>query len=111
MNENNTDIERRVESRTLPKQYHSVQFTKQGLNIIYQFKIWNISTKGMCILVREDSHVMSHLKVGDILDMKYYLEEGKRPVDQSKTEIIHITKGKPGQFEGHYLVGLSKLGT
>jgi hypothetical protein len=109
MNENNTDIERRIESRTLPDQYHSVQFTKQGLDITYQFKIWNISTKGMCILVRQDSHVLSHLKVGDILDMHYYLESGKRPVDKSKTEIIHITKGEPGQFEGHYMVGLSKL--
>ncbi len=111
MNDNSTDTDRRIESRTLPDQYHSVQFTKQGLDINYQFKIWNISTKGMCILVREDSDVLSHLKVGDILDMKYYPEEGKVLIDQSKTEIIHITKGEPGWFEGHYLVGLSKLET
>lgn len=109
MSENSTESERRVESRSLPKQYHSVQFTKQGLNITYQFKIRNISTKGMCILVRQDSHVMNHLKEGDILDMQYYHESGKRPADKSKTKIIHITKGKPGQFEGHYLVGLSIL--
>jgi len=109
MNENNKDTERRVESRAIPDQYHSVQFTKQGLDITYQFKIWNISTKGMCILVREDSDIMSHLKVGDILDMSYYLESGKRPVDESRTEIVHITKGEPGQFEGHYMIGLSKL--
>ena len=63
MNENGTESERRVESRSLPTQYHSVQFTKQGLNITYQFKIRNISTKGMCILVREDSHVMNHLNL------------------------------------------------
>ena len=111
MNENNSDTERRIESRAIPDQYHSVQFTKQGLDITYQFKIWNISTKGMCILVREDSDVLSHLKVGDILDMSYYLEAGKRPVDESRTEIVHITKGEPGQFEGHYMLGLSKLET
>ena len=77
----------------------------------YQFKIRNISTKGMCILVRQNSHVISHLEVGNILDMKYYPEEGKGHIDQSKTEIVHITKGKPGWFEGHYLVGLSILRT
>jgi hypothetical protein len=109
MNENTADNERRVESRTIPDQYHSVQFTKQGLDITYQFKIWNISSKGMCILVRQDSPVLKHLKVGDILDMSYYLEDGKRPAEESRTEIIHITKGEPGQFEGHYMVGLSKL--
>ena len=109
MNENNTDKERRGESRTIPDQYHSVQFTKQGLDISYHFKIWNISTKGMCILVRQDSEVLSHLKVGDILDMSYYLQSGKTPVKKSRTEIIHITKAEHGKFEGHYLVGLSKL--
>ena len=62
-------------------------------------------------MVRKNSHVMSHLKVGDILDMKYYPEEEKGFVDQLETEIIHITKGEPGWFEGHYLVGLSKLRT
>jgi len=111
MNDNSTDTDRRIESRTLPDQYHSVQFTKPGLDMTYQFKIRNISTRGMCILVRKNSQVISHLKVGDILDMKYYSEEGKGPIDQSGTEIIHITKGEPGWFEGHYLVGLSKLGT
>ena len=111
MNENNVDNERREESRTTPDKYHSVQFTKQGLDITYQFKIWNISTKGMCILVRQDSPVLSHLRVGDILDMSYYLESGKRPVDDSRTEIIHITKGEPGHYEGHYMVGLSRINT
>ncbi len=111
MNENSTDNERRIESRAIPDEYHSVQFTKQGLDITYQFKIWNISTKGMCILVRQDSQVLRHLKVGDILNMKYYLEAGKSPVDESRTEIIHITKGEPGQYEGHYMVGLSKFET
>ena len=111
MNDHSTDPDRRIESRTLPDQYHSVQFTKLGLDMTYQFKIRNISTRGMCILVRQNSHVISHLKVGDVLDMKYYSEEGKGPIDQLETEIIHITKGEPGWFEGHYLVGLSKLRT
>ena len=54
---------------------------------------------------------MSHLKVGDLLDMEYYSEKGKGPIDQAKTQIKHITKNEQGRFGGHYLVGLSKLGT
>ncbi|MFC1814994.1 hypothetical protein ACFL0M_03415 [Thermodesulfobacteriota bacterium] len=111
MEENSTNADRRFDARVSPDQYHSVQFTTKGLDIIYQFKIWNISTKGMCILVRHDSRMISHLKVGDILDMEYYPEKGKGSIEQAKTQIKHITKNEQGRFEGHYLVGLSKLGT
>ena len=76
--------------------------------MIYQFKIWNIAKKGMCILVRHDSNIMSHLKVGDLLDMEYYSGKGKGPIDQAKTRIKHITKNEQGRFKRHYLVGLSK---
>ncbi len=76
--------------------------------MIYQFKIWNIAKKGMCILVRHDSNIMSHLKVGDLLDMEYYSGKGTKSIDQVKTQIQHITKNEHGQFKGHYIVGLSK---
>ena len=108
MDENNTTkADRRIDDRNPPEQYHSVQFTTKGLNMAYQSKLWDISKKGMCILVRQDSIVMSHLKVGDILDMEYYSEKGKGHTDQAKTEIKHITKNEQGRFKGHYLVGLS----
>ena len=109
MDEISTNSNRTVNDRISHDQYYSVQFTKRELGVLYHFKIWSIPSKGMCILVRLDSPVLSHLKVGDILDMHYYLESGKRPVDDSRTEIIHITKGEPGHYEGHYMVGLSKL--
>lgn len=75
MDENSTKADRRVDAGISPDQYHSVQFTKRDLCIIYQFKIWNIAKKGMCILVRHDSNMMNHLKVGDLLDMEYYSEK------------------------------------
>ena len=109
MNENSTNADRRVVARIPPDQYYSVKFIQRGLGVAYQFKIWNISTKGMCILVRHVSNVMNHLKVGNILDMEYYADNGKGPVDQGNTQIKHITKNEQGRFKGHYLVGLSKL--
>ena len=111
MTENSTSSDRRVDARVSNEQYYSVQFTKRGLGVLYHFKIWNIHSKGMCILVRHDSMIMNHLKVWDILDMQYYSEKGEGPIDLAKTQIKHITKNKQGRFKGHYLVGLFKLGT
>ena len=45
--------ERRSETRAAAERYYSVQFTTEGLASVYQFKLWNISSKGMCILVKE----------------------------------------------------------
>jgi hypothetical protein len=104
-----SSVDRRSEERTLVDRFFSVEFSQKGLNAIYQFKIWNISIKGICILVKEDSALMAHLKVGDVLDMKYYPTDESGPIQQSKTEITHITKDAEGRFKGHFLVGLSIL--
>ena len=109
MKENNKTVERRSEVRTLIDKYFSVEFSKKGLDSLYHFKIWNISSKGMCIVVRQDSDTINHLSVGDILDMKYYPVDESSPAEYSKTEITHITKDDQGRFKGHYLIGLSIL--
>ncbi|MBW2019856.1 MAG: hypothetical protein JRI58_03220 [Deltaproteobacteria bacterium] len=99
-------IEKRSEPRTEVGEYHSVEFRTEDMAFLYQFKIWNISSKGMCLLVREDSDVLKHLKVGDILNMKYRTDDLSSPAEKLKTEIKHITKQDQGPFKGHYLVGL-----
>jgi hypothetical protein len=106
MDENYSNTNRRVGERIPPDKYYSVQFTQKDLCTIYQFKIWDISTKGMCILVRQDSDIMSSLNVGDILDMEYCSDDREVPIEKIKTEIRHITKNEQGRFKGHYLVGL-----
>ena len=101
--------ERRSEKRAIADRYYSVQVTAEGLASVYQFKLWNISTKGMCILVKEESQVLKHLKVGDTLDMTYYLTDSQGAHEDLKTQIKHITQNKDGRFQGHYMVGLSIL--
>lgn len=101
--------ERRSEARTIAERYYSVQFTTEGLASFYQFKLWNISPKGMCILVKEDSEVLNHLNVGDTIEMTYYLTDAQGAHEKMETQIKHITKDVDGRFEGHYLVGLSIL--
>lgn len=112
MNSNHTENEtpeRRSEERTPDERYYSVQFTTETLSSFYQFKLWNISAGGMCILVKEDSELLKHLAVDDILEMTYYIADSQGDSDNLKTKIIHITKNENGRFQGHCLVGLSIL--
>ncbi len=101
--------ERRSETRASGSRYYSVQFTTKGLDSFYQFKLWNISPKGLCILVKEDSEILSHIAVGKILEMTYYLTDSQGMCEILKTQIKHITKNEDGRFRGHFLVGLSIL--
>lgn len=108
--ENNTDNEnpaRRAEPRTLVDLYYSVEFALEGLDSIYQFIIYDISQKGICILIKENSVVLDKLKVGDVFDMKYYPIKLLGPTEHLKTEIKHITRETSGRYKDHYLVGLS----
>ena len=98
--------EKRSEERTVADVYYSVQFHPKGLPSVYQFKIRNISSKGLCILIKEDSQVLEHITVGDLLEMTYYRNDSTMNTQIMKTRIKHISKGEPGLFEGHHLVGL-----
>jgi len=102
-------MERRSEPRSIIDQYYSVEFSLSGCSFVYQFKIWNISLKGICVLVKEDSDLLNHVKVGDILNLKYYTTDSSKPIEFLKTEIKHITKDEQGRFKGVYLVGLAIL--
>jgi len=102
-------IEKRSEPRSIIDKYYSVEFSISNSAYIYQFKIWDISKKGVCVLVKEDSDLLNHLKVGDILNLKYYPTDSSHPIEHLKTKIRHITKDEEGRFKGLRLVGLSIL--
>ncbi len=101
--------DRRSEPRATDRKYYSVQFTREGLDSFYQFKLWNISPKGMCILVKKNSEVLKHLTVGDTIDMTYYIVDTLGESEKLKTQIKHITENEDGRFQGHCLVGLAIL--
>jgi hypothetical protein len=104
-----TPPDRRSEQRSAAERYYSVEFTTSGLTSFYQFKLWNISLSGMCILVKENSEVLHHITIGDTIDMTYYLADSQGARENLKTQIKHITKNEDGRFRGHYLIGLSIL--
>jgi hypothetical protein len=110
MTENSTTHpgdDKRSEPRSIDEQYSSVEFSISKVHSLYQFKIWDVSPSGMSILVKEGSEVLNHIRVGDILDMKYYAKDSSEGTVTLKTEIRHITRDVPERIKGHLLVGLS----
>ncbi len=105
----NRHMERRSEHRETRDRYHSAELSVNGLNLLYQFKIWNVASGSMCILVKEDSAILPWLKVGDTLNVKYYVTDSPHPPECLQTAIAHITKNDQGRFQGHYFVGLQIL--
>lgn len=102
-----TYVERRSEPRELLNLYHSVEFCFRSPGPIYQFKLRNVSSRGLCILVKENSAVMQQLQVGDIIDMQYRTPETPTLANALKTRIRHISREGSGRYKHHFLVGLS----
>ena len=89
---NDSREDRRPESRTLLNRYYSVEFRLEDTGNVYQFKLRDMSSKGLGILVNKDSAVLKYLKVGDTLDMHYIPPESAGTSESLKTKIAHITK-------------------
>ena len=90
-------------------QYYSVEFSSTRDAFLYQFKIWNIMPESMCVLVKENSKILELLKVGDILNMKYYSADPLYPPAYLDTKIRYIKKEDHGRFKGHFLIGIAIL--
>ena len=60
----------------------------------------------MSVLVKNDSVILHRLKVGDILNMKYYSEDSVYPSENIKTAIRYVSEKNQGPLRGHSLVGL-----
>lgn len=97
--------ESKVESRTILDNYYSVQFTLSRMDPAYLFKLRDISSNGLCILVKQDSTVFKQLKVGDVVDMEYNPKEFSGSTKLLKTQIT--SKNCYDRFKGHSLVELS----
>ena len=94
---------------SIVEQYSIVEFSTSNSEPTYQFQLRDLPMPGMNILVKENSAILKNIKVGDILNMKYYRKKMAEMPDCLSTEIIQITKNDQGRFRGHYLVHLSVL--
>ena len=56
--------------RKKPNPYYSVEFSLKGLDTVHLFRLRETNSDHKCVLVREDSRMLSLLKVGDVLPLK-----------------------------------------
>ena len=73
------------------------------------FKLKDISSKGACFFVKDGSAILKHLRVAQLLNMRYHADEEMEPTAIFKTKIKHITKVEEKSYKGHYLVGIKIL--
>jgi len=86
--------DKRSEPRTIVDQYYSVEFSVKDIDSVYQFRIWNTSAKGICVLVKDGSALLKYLKVGDVLNMKYYKTdspESSDTINQHTSKVACVT--------------------
>lgn len=102
------EYDRRSEPREPSRKFHSVEMKLASLPI-YLFKLKDISSNGACFLVKEGSSILKHLKVGQILSMRYHSEDEIEPSEIFKTEIKYIEKNLAGPLKAHYSVGIMLL--
>ena len=100
------DKDKRSESRHDAKDYYHAEIRLVGVPV-YEVKLKNLSSKGACFLVKDNSSLLNYMRVGESVKVKYYLEDRSEPNSIYKAEIRHVTEVKEGRFNGHYCAGLS----
>ena len=83
--------ERRSELRINEEPMRSVELKLPSLPI-YLFKVKDSSQSGFCLLVKEDSNILEHIHVGQILNIRSYSDDNTDSSEILLSEIKHITK-------------------
>jgi len=102
------DKDKRSESRNDAKDYYHAEIRLVGVPV-YEVKLKNLSSKGACFLVKENSSLLNYIRVGESVKVKYYLEDRSESNSIHSAEIRHVTAVKDGRFNGHYCAGFSIL--
>ncbi|MFC1823372.1 hypothetical protein ACFL9T_11740 [Thermodesulfobacteriota bacterium] len=98
-----------TETGEKPNPHYSVEFSSEGRKTVHQFRVRDTSAY-KCVIVREDSSILSQMKVGDILTLKFNFNNSPHLSEYLKTAIRFINKQDEGRFKGHYLVAFEILG-
>ena len=101
--------EKWLESGLPFEEYYSVEIPLDGLEFLHQFKIWNIDQGTLCVVVKEESKILTCIRVGETIKMKYYILNPAYPPKYLPTKIRHITREDQGRFKGHVVIGLDIL--
>ena len=100
--------ERRSELRINEEPMRSVELKLPSVPT-YLLKAKDSSQSGLCLLVKEDSNILEHIHVGQIVNIRSYSEDNMELSEILLSEIKHITNKVKSPYTGHQLVGLRVL--
>lgn len=101
--------ELRSDARKLAAKGESIEFRPAENAMVYQFSLRDWSDFGLGILVRNDSKVLTYIKVGQVIAFKIHRPEGSMPEHPLEAEIRHISEPEDGRHPDHKIVGLHIL--
>ena len=87
--------------------YKTVEFSVDGVHAPgRRSRIWHIHPHSSIILIRKDSNIAPHLRVGAKLKTKYYFPGSAYHDDARETTIQETPAEEQGRFKGHFLIDL-----
>ena len=101
-------MEKRSAKRAVPTGFNGAEIKLTGIPL-YQFKLKDLSDKGASLLVKVNSDMMTHLEVGQSLEIKVHSDSQADLNGYYEAKIEHITKNEAGRYKGHYSVGMRLL--
>jgi Flp pilus assembly protein TadD len=76
-------------------------------DLIYQLRLRGLNGNKASFLIKEDSSIFEKLKVGNILEMKYWISGKTKTTKFTRAKVKSITKRNQEPFKDHHLVVLS----
>ena len=92
-------------------EYYSVEFGLNGSHPVYQFKLRHSDKTPHFFLIKASSALAAQLRVGDMIEMKYYSSDPMRSTQHHETRIESIVNETTGRFKGHFRITVNILET
>jgi hypothetical protein len=105
-----SSIRQKQTSQPFQCNYYSVEIPLRANQPLYQFKLWQSEHNSFFLLAKNGSDLVSQLKVGHIVSMKYYSENAMRASEIHDTRIMEIVNETVGRFRGHCRIELDIVG-
>lgn len=96
----------RSEIRQAASEFAAVEFKPSASTLNYLFKLREISSSGLGLIVKKNSDFLNHVRVEDILTVKFHKGSAAIPPQYFKAQIRHISEPVDGTPENHMIVGL-----
>jgi hypothetical protein len=103
----NNTFEKKYQTLKKADDFYRAEIKLSKFDLIYQLKLRELNGNEACFLIKKDSAIFNKLKVGKVLEMKYWTAGKINTIKFVTAKIENITKQNQELFNSHYLVYLS----